>query len=253
MRLSTRLLLIPVAILSLLSSSFAEEPVHVGTRLEPLVDDFLIDRLAGDAQQVLHRPQPREVVLVTDRPWEGNTCAYYTIFRDGNLFRMYYRGSHADKKMTGTHREVTCYAESRDGVHWKKPDLGLFEFNGSKKNSIVWDGIGTHCFVAFRDDNPQCPAEARYKGIGRGRPRGKRGLYIFQSPDAIHWKLMRPGPVITAGAFDSQNLAFWDPHAKIYRGYHRTFASGVRAIMTETSSDFVNWTKPVMLKYPAGT
>ncbi|SVC81308.1 uncharacterized protein METZ01_LOCUS334162, partial [marine metagenome] len=44
--------------------------------------------MTGDAKQHLHRPEPKEVVLITDEPWEGNTCAYYTIFRDGNLFRM---------------------------------------------------------------------------------------------------------------------------------------------------------------------
>ena len=164
---------------------------------------------------------------------------------------MYYRGSHYDeKKRTSAHREVTCYAESKDGVHWNKPKLGLFEFNGSKDNNIVWDGIGTHCFVGFKDEYPDCPAEARYKGIARGRPRGKSGLYIFQSPDGFHWKLMRPEPVITEGAFDSQNLAFWDPHAACYREYHRTFVDGKRAIMTGTSKDYVNWTKPVLLKYP---
>ena len=32
---------------------------------------------------------------------------------------------------------MTCYAESKDGIHWKKPELGLVEFNGSKANNIV--------------------------------------------------------------------------------------------------------------------
>ena len=205
----------------------------------------------GDVAQYLHRPEPKEVVLVTDAPWEGNTSAYYTIFRDRDRYRMYYRGSHYDEKTRKpTHREVTCYAESKDGIQWTKPKLGLFAFDGSKQNNIVWDGIGTHCFVAFKDENPNCPAQARYKGIARGRPRGKRGLYVFQSPDGIHWKLMRPEPVITEGAFDSQNLAFWDTHANLYREYHRTFVDGKRAIMTGTSRDFANWTKPVLLKYP---
>jgi len=229
----------------------ADEPLQLGTRLELFVDDHLIEKLHGDATQQLHRPEPKEVVLVTGEPWEGNTCAYYTVFRDGGLFRMYYRGSHYDEK-TGEsgHAEVTCYAESRDGIHWTKPELGLFEFNGSKKNNIVWDGIGTHDFVAFRDANPDCPADARYKGMARGKPRGKRGLYVLQSADAIHWKLIRPAPVITEGAFDSQNLAFWDTHAERYREYHRTFVDGKRAIMTGTSQDYVNWSKPELLKYP---
>lgn len=229
----------------------ASEPVKIGSRLELFVDRHLVDQLKGGAELKVHRPVAQEVVLVTDEPWEGNTCAYYTIFQDGDIYRMYYRGSHFDEKARkAAHREVTCYAESKDGVRWTKPKLGLVEFGGSKQNNIVWDGIGTHCFTPFRDDNPDCTPQARYKAIARGRPRGGRGLYVFESPDAIHWALMSEEPVITEGAFDSQNLAFWDPHAKLYREYHRTFSDGVRAIMTGTSSDFRHWTKPVLLSYP---
>lgn len=227
------------------------EPIEIGSRRELFVDRYLIDELSGGAALTLHKPKPQEVVLTTDKPWEGNTCAYYTIFRDGDRYRMYYRGSHYDEtSKKAAHPEVTCYAESTDGIHWSKPELGLFEFEGSKKNNIVWDGIGTHCFVAFKDENPACPAAARYKGISRGRPRGKKGLYVFKSADGIHWSLLRTEPVITDGAFDSQNLAFWDAHANIYREYHRTFVDGVRAIMTGTSTDFVNWSAPVLLEFP---
>lgn len=244
----------PLALLlamTFVTNGSAAEPLEIGSRLELFVDDLLIDNMTGDVQQFLHQPEAKEVVLVTDAPWEGNTCAYYTIFQDGDLYRMYYRGSHFDEeRRRAAHPEVTCYAESKDGIHWTKPNLGLYEFNGSKDNNIVWDGIGTHCFVAFKDQNPDCPPEAQYKGIARGRPKGERGLYLFQSPDGIRWKLMEPEPVITQGAFDSQNLAFWDPHAKVYREYHRTFANGKRAIMTGTSKDYLHWSKPQLLKYP---
>ena len=74
------------------SDVVAEESIDIGSRLELFVDDFLIGELKGDAQQFVHQPQPREVVLVTGEPWEGNTCAYYSIFRDGDVYRMYYRG-----------------------------------------------------------------------------------------------------------------------------------------------------------------
>lgn len=227
----------------------AAEPVDIGTRRELFTDTYLIDSMSDGVALQVQQPEPKEVVLVTGEPWEGNTCAYYSIFQDGDLYRMYYRGSHA-VNMKSAHEEVTCYAESRDGIHWTKPKLGLFEWNGSKDNNIVLRGIGTHCFVAFRDSNPEARPDAKYKGISRGRPVGKKGLYVFKSPDGIHWSLMNDGPVITEGAFDSQNLAFWDPVSRKYVDYHRIFVNGVRSIMTCTSDDFVHWSKPVLLTYP---
>ncbi len=228
----------------------AGQPVEIGSRLELFVDDALIEELRGEARLELHKPVPGEVVLVTDRPWEGNTCAYYTILRDGDRFRMYYRGSHFDEKARRpAHREVTCYAESADGIHWSRPELGLFEFDGSKKNNIVWDGPGAHNFTPFLDTNPECRPEARFKALGRGAGESRKSLLAFQSPDGIHWRLMRAEPVITKGAFDSQNLAFWDPLRRCYVEYHREFRDGVRDIMTSASADFLHWSEPEFLRY----
>ena len=223
----------------------------IGSRRELFVDQSLIAKLSDGAALRLQRPEPREVVLTADRPWEGNTSAYFTVFRDGDRFRMYYRGSHWDEEnKRATHPEVTCYAESRDGIRWEKPNLGLFAFNGSKDNNIVWNGVGTHCFTPFRDTNPDCPVEARYKAISRGRPQRKKGLYAFQSPDGIHWSLISESPVITTGAFDSQNLAFWDSNSQCYRCYHRNFRNGIRDIMVQTSDDFTHWSPPKNIQIP---
>jgi hypothetical protein len=221
-------------------------PIDIGLRLELFVDHHLIDGLGGEAQLKLHRPTPAEVVLTADKPWEGNTSAYYTLFQDDELYRMYYRGAHWDDKANrATHREVTCYAESKDGVNWTKPKLGLFDFEGSKDNNIVWDSPGTHNFTPFKDTNPKAAADARYKALALG----KGGLLAFKSADGLRWSLLANKPVITRGAFDSQNLAFWDPHIGKYREYHRWFR-GVREIMTGTSDDFLTWTDPVLLDYP---
>jgi hypothetical protein len=61
---------------------------------------------------------------------------------------------------------------------------------------------------------------------------------------------MCPEPVITKGAFDSHNLAFWDSERGEYREYHRDFRDG-RDIRTSTSQDFLHWTEPEFLSYSA--
>jgi hypothetical protein len=208
--------------------------------------------MEGKLELRLHRPIPREVAIVHDQPWEGNNCHYHTIFRDGDICRMYYRGSNndlADAKLKLTHPEVVCYAESTDGIRWTKLELGLMDFNGSKKNNIIWNGVGSHNFTPMKDANPNCKPEARYKALAGVKKEG--GLFAFQSADGIHWSKMCEKPVITQGAFDSQNLAFWDSERGEYREYHREFRDG-RDIMTCTSKDFVNWTPPAFLEYAGG-
>jgi len=228
------------------TTAAAAEPIAIGSRRELLVDEFLLAKLSG-ARLVLHRPVARELALVHDRPWEGSTSAYHTVFQDGSRYRMYYRGSHYDRKLRkSTHPELVCTAESKDGVHWTRPELGIVEFAGSKKNNIVWAGVGCHDFAPFKDTNPKCKPDEKYKAIGRG----KGGLYAFKSTDGLHWSLISKRPVITKGAFDSQNLAFYDAVRGRYVEFHRNFRRGYRDIMTCTSGDFRTWTDPVWLSYP---
>lgn len=234
----------------------AEHAVDIGNRLELFVDEYLIDEMTGGADLRLHRPTLREKALVTDNPWEGNMCGYVTVFRDDEAYRMYYKTWHgilSEGRMEERPFRI-AYAESRDGIRWQKPDLGLFDFDGSRKNNIVWQGEGEslkgiHGFAPFIDANPACPSEARYKAVGANRNCAD-GLYAMGSPDGIHWSMLREDPVITKGAFDSQNLAFWDPVRGEYRAYVRDFRDGCRGIRTATSDDFVHWTDPVWLEYP---
>lgn len=153
---------------------------------------------------------------------------------------MYYRGAHYDWQKKKTTHQLVCYAESNDGITWTKPNLGLFEFKGSKENNVVWNGAGNHNFSPFKDENPDCKPDEKYKALGGG---GK-GLIAMSSPDGLHWKKMSDRPVITKGKFDSQNLAFWDSVRGRYVDFHRGSRAGVRDIMTCTSSDFLNWTEP---------
>jgi hypothetical protein len=235
----------------LLVSAASAATLDLGTRLEPLVDDYLIESASGNVALALHAPTPREVALVHDQPWEGNVCCYDTVFQDGDRYRMYYRGAHFDlKTRKKAHPEVVCYAESRDGVHWTKPDLGLVEFRGSKQNNIIWSGPGTHNFAPFKDANPACKPAERYKALATRDDKAGTGLLPFVSADGIHWSPMQAKPVITKGAFDSQNIAFWDSTRNRYVEFHRGSHEGVRDIMTSTSTDFLHWSDPVWLDYP---
>lgn len=239
-------------------------PLPLESRRELFVDDHLIASMEGVVLK-MHQPKAQDVALVCDAPWEGNTSGYFTLFQDGDLYRVYYRGSHYDEAAKkGGHELTVCYAESRDGITWTKPKLGLVEFNGSKENNILLMGEGCSNFSPFKDTNPACPPEARYKALastGDERSRKKKpSLQAYQSADGVRWKRMREEPVISAGSFDSQNTAFYDPTIGAYRAYWRYFTGGytdergwkpkgVRAIRTATSGDFFTWENQADLTY----
>ena len=240
----------------------AAEPVALGGRRELFVDAALLEPLAGRAQLRLHHPMPREVALTLNEPWEGNSSGYATVIQEGDRYRMYYRGHRYlldPPPLRQAQSEVVCYAESDDGIHWKKPALGLFDWpptqnnTGNKQNNIFWrGGAETHNFAPFLDTNPQARPDEKYKAVGGTI--SSKGLLSFASADGIHWRQLSATPVVTQGAFDSHNTVFWDPAHQRYTMYTRFFSEdnfkGLRSIGVSFSTDFRTWSTPVGLTYP---
>src|SRR3990172_378122 len=111
------------------------DAINIGSRVELLVDHYLIERLQGAALE-LGRPRDEGVAIRFDRPWEFPYAGCATVIKDGAKYIMIYRGMNTDAQgMDG--EEFTCYAESTDGVQWTKPDLGLYEVHGTRKNNVI--------------------------------------------------------------------------------------------------------------------
>lgn len=216
-------------------------PLAIGSRLEMFVDPYLIDKLDG-TQLRLHPPTPAETVLAFDKPWEGEFCAYVTVIKDGELYRLYYRGL-PQAGADGSAAESTCYAVSADGIHFAKPNLGLFVAHGATENNTILHGYEplSHNFAPFLDANPNCDPSQRYKALGGT---SATGLVAFVSADGVHWNKLREEAVITQGKLDSQNVAFWSESEKRYVCYLRTMypEAMVRTVSRCTSPDFVTWT-----------
>ena len=77
-----------------------------------------------------HKPQKKNIALLCDDEWEGVHNSYGCTLRIGDTIRLYYRASterlmltdHAPNNGGGTN--VICVAESRDGITFKKPNIG---------------------------------------------------------------------------------------------------------------------------------
>ena len=218
----------------------APTAIDIGSRRELFVDKFLIDTLKNVRHQ-LHQPDREGIALPFDKPWEGNWSAYPTIIKDGDIYRMYYRGLPA---VGDEMHAVTCYAESSDGITWTKPNLGIYEVRGTRNNNVILmeKEVWSHNFSPFLDTRPGVPNSERFKAIASEK---KDGLVSFVSADGIHWKRWKEGFFFTDGMFDSHNVAFWSPSEEQYVCYFRTWTgteySGFRTIARTTSKDFINW------------
>lgn len=208
-----------------------------------------------------NKPEKRDIVMVCDEPWEGNATDFFTIINDNGLYRMYYEA-------WGLHDNPlnikVCYAESRDGLHWEKPKLGIVEYNGSKENNIIIENLPDN-FTVMKDQNPSCPPEMKYKAIGSvrdidyldGNQRNLLALWI--SADGIHFE--RHSIISRGYAYDTQNSLHWNRHTGKYYCYIRSFRKAkddpqsrfeevdVRANMVLESEDLVNWSNAKYLNY----
>jgi hypothetical protein len=219
------------------------EPIAIGSRRELFVDRFLIDKLHGTELRL------SEPILATPTTEPANPMEYGTVIRDGDLFRLYTRESRG-AKFDGDAPEVTRYCESRDGIHWTKPDLGLVEVDGSRHNNVILhEPPFCHNFSPFLDKKPGIDPEHRFKALAGTM---KSSLVAFISADGIRWKKLREEPVIRYTkeyAFDSQNVSFWSEFEGRYVCYFRHFLDGkLRSVCRTTSDDFLTWSEPEPLR-----
>lgn len=232
------------------SPAAAEMPLDIGGRRELFVDRKLIDELSNGARLQLHEPVSAGQAIAFDKPWEGIYCSYVTVLHDGAKYLMYYRGNPGEEA-DGNPLEVTCYAESNDGMKWTKPSLGLFNVMGSKDNNVVLSGDApfSHNFSPFIDTRPGVPPDQKYKAIAGIN--SASGLVAFQSANGIHWSKIRAEPIFTATGqvFDSQNVVFWSESESCYVLFYRTFVNKIRSIAKTTSPDFINWQPGTVMSY----
>ena len=239
--------------------------INIGNRREVFWDEYLIDTRQTTAQLKLHNPQVKEVVIDHNMPWEGDGCDFHCILKDDGLYRLYYLGFNTPvpggPAGTIVFPIVVCYAESKDGKIWTKPNLNICEFAGSKNNNIILDNSTAEFgnFAVFKDTNPDCPKEELYKAVASNRGADLEGddqyLYCFTSEDGIHFR--KSWQMTDHGRFDTLNIAFWDKYTKQYmcyiRDYHNVQGNdrntGIRDVRWMVSRDFRNWTIPVLLDF----
>ncbi len=148
--------------------------------------------------QKWHSPQMRDGVLAQEAPWESDMLHANGVqpCQDGSRlicrYRVLYTGNRYPELASALGRSITCIAESEDGFHWQRPEMGLCDFRGSKANNIIPNPY--HCYFMLDPDDPD--PQRRYKGLTLLFPeeiksqtieesRKGRCFYSVTSPDAI--------------------------------------------------------------------
>ena len=254
-----------------------------------------------DDEEILYRPgtrrvlhplghRSREPLMPADKPWECAGIGYCGVHRDleTGRYRLWYQACASKAAAEPTHRITVCYAESEDGGHWTKPDLGLHAFNDVEKTNIVLVGNGgysvNYCAGVVLDPADSDPSR-RYKlaywDFAVQPDNRSPGLFVAFSPDGIHWTKQTETPLLRA-AYDEredQPLAddpkyagvdhgfhtglsdvidvAWDPPRNQWMLYCKTWLDGPdgrrawkRAVARTESVDFVNWSKPQLVMAP---
>ena len=249
------------------------EVVDIGSRREMFVDRFLVDRMEGTRLK-LHTPRDAGKAFALDKPWEG-FGGYPTVIYNGEKYQMFYRGK-TGMTNAGNPDETTCYAESVDGIHWTKPNLGLFEVHGTRENNVILDNsFAPVCsnFGPFIDTRPGVPADQRYKALGGTFPISWRkepdsdGVLALVSPDGIRWEYLQEEPVIPSSLHPAKNCdtaqpsVFWSEPEQRYVCYLRLwknfgkeklrpgFTGDTRWIGRTTSPDFIHWEPIELMEY----
>ncbi|MBN1341973.1 MAG: hypothetical protein JXQ73_04795 [Phycisphaerae bacterium] len=233
-------------VLLLLSTGFSRAAetsppvVDVGSRKQLFVDETLIESSQG-VRLTMNPPHVDPTCLVkADLPWESapnaGICFYSSVIKDGDRIRLWYDVYSSEPKS----RRV-AYAESKDGIHFTKPVLGLHEVDGSKENNVVLPGEIGGCAVWI---DPKAPASQRYKTQAKTYPSGK--MQMHASPDGLTWTLIAEPDI---GHKDTQTIVLWDETISRYVMYTRRWFrnkesqnASYRTVRRLESDDLKTWT-----------
>ena len=194
-----------------------------------------------------------EPVLTADMPWEYPCPVLFgTILRWHERYCMWYCAwtRHIPPRV--------CYAESTDGLHWDKPELGLYEFAGSTGNNIILQsgssaGLIDDISVMEDPDDGVWPLKALYwDSMGR-RALGEHGIFAARSKEGIVWEPL--GRVLPewGDRFNAVSRRI-DGRFVVYGrapgGYRLGPVDKRRVVAYAESEDLRQWTDPALMLAP---
>ena len=241
----------------------AAEPLDIGSQRQLFLDDYIVDRTDG-VERVVHQPKKysgNPVIHQGQTTWnQYRSQLYGTVLYmpEERKFKMWYLSGARlpfDEPilLDGVKRipnfQLVGYAESENGFKWKLPELGLVDYNGSKKNNICRIARTNVEGIAVLHDPRDLDPRRRYKAFywehSASNPEpapGINGMSVSFSADGKSWTNEPNNPVIPHGS-DTGQQALWDEALEKYVVFGR-FNAGGRKVARAESEDFLRWSDP---------
>ncbi|NQT36757.1 MAG: hypothetical protein HQ581_04665, partial [Planctomycetes bacterium] len=212
--------------------------------------------LRWQEEQPLKHPN-NPLLSPTDNPDAPDAVRVFnrgTVRCEKGRFRMWYSATGTDSPINpgqpvGNWQRYmrVCYAESEDGIHWQRPELGLVEFKGSLRNNVL--PVVQRCPTVIHDRHEPDP-DRRYKCFGNAARMTREEGHLMTSTDGLHWRY-QPSPRRYPGTRPYWPSEFHsvfrddrerDPE-RLWKAYG-LYATGPtrRASQLSTSPDGVHWT-----------
>jgi len=237
-------------------------PLRIDSRRQLFVDDYLIASLK-DLKREWHQPvkYPGNPLMSGELPWEGDCLIPLFIQRDADSgrFRMWYSSWLRYQGPEGVGmRFPTLYAESDDGVTWRRPELGILSYAGSTKNNFVIHGGSIHGLL---EATAPARPEQRFTALVLLEPDyvEREGYYIYTSADGIHWSSDRTRCVIPSlrsytmpqGGLGDTTIFRHDPVLGLTVCDAKFVLPGkMRSRGQCESEDLIHWSRPRFTLYP---
>ncbi|MEW6303211.1 MAG: hypothetical protein AB1705_07060 [Verrucomicrobiota bacterium] len=210
-------------------AAFPVEPMNIGATPQFFIDDYVVDNRWGirykreHVLRVFHQPKKHAA-----NPLLKGDCGFVCVVRepDTGQFKMWYQ-THAWVGQADDETKTlygVAYAESKDGIKWVQPKLGLVEWKGSKDNNIVWRGpLNSRASGHQILDLPEADRRGfRYVMTYRtgGAKKGLNGIRVIGSRDGVHWD-EKSDTFIHALPSDTVNSIVYDRERNQYVMYCR--------------------------------
>ena len=236
----------------------AEEEYRISAAKGPyFVCDHRVTEDRWQLQRFVVQPRrhARNPLIVREHPWEGTGPHLGgSVLRDpeDGLFKMWYSVWNRHAYYNGLPFSYNvCYAESDDGIEWRKPALGVFDYEGSTENNCI--RLGTD--KTQNIDVCLNPRPDRYPGKFLSIHNQKGGVFVSSSADGKSFERLCQSPAISYHSDTHNNFIYDDVRdrwllfcrPRAYAGDHK------RRVSVQRSKNLEDWTHERTLLVPTET